>query len=56
MQERPTKGEVFVNGHNLAMLSRREFRNIAAASGSSFRTSSSFSRTVLENVSFVRRC
>ena len=23
MQERPTEGEVFVNGHNLSMLSRR---------------------------------
>ena len=26
MQERPTEGEVFVNGHNLAMLSRREIQ------------------------------
>jgi ABC-type ATPase involved in cell division len=24
MQERSTEGEVFVNGHNFAMLSRRE--------------------------------
>ena len=54
MQERPTEGEVFVNGHNLAMLSRREVQEYRRGIGFVFQDFKLIpSRTVLENVSFV---
>ena len=41
MQDTPSEGEIFVNGHNLSKLSRAaRSRNTGAASGSSSRTSS----------------
>ena len=54
MQERPTEGEVFVNGHNLAMLSRREIQEYRRGIGFVFQDFKLIpSRTVLDNVSFV---
>ena len=54
MQERPTEGEVFVNGHNLAMLSRRESQEYRRGIGFVFQDYKLIpSRTVVENVSFV---
>ena len=54
MQERPTEGEVFVNGHNLALLSRREIQEYRRGIGFVFQDFKLIpSRTVLENVSFV---
>jgi cell division transport system ATP-binding protein len=54
LQERPTEGEVFVNGHNLAMLSRREIQEYRRGIGFVFQDFKLIpSRTVLENVSFV---
>jgi cell division transport system ATP-binding protein len=54
MQERPTEGEVLVNGHNLAMLSRREIQEYRRGIGFVFQDFKLIpSRTVLENVSFV---
>jgi len=54
MQERPTEGEVFVNGHNLAMLSRREIQEYRRGIGFVFQDFKLIpSRTVVENVSFV---
>ena len=54
MQERPTEGEVFVNGHNLAMLSRREVQEYRRGIGFVFQDFKLIpGRTVLENVSFV---
>ena len=54
MQERPTEGEVFVNGHNLAMLSRREIQEYRRGIGFVFQDFELIpSRTVVENVSFV---
>jgi cell division transport system ATP-binding protein len=54
MQERPTEGEVFVNGHNLAMLSRREIQEYRRGIGFVFQDFKLIpSRTVLENISFV---
>ena len=54
MQERPTEGEVFVNGHNLAILSRREIQEYRRGIGFVFQDFKLIpSRTVLENVSFV---
>ena len=54
MQERPTEGEVFVNGHNLAMLSRRETQEYRRGIGFVFQDFKLIpSRTVVENVSFV---
>jgi cell division transport system ATP-binding protein len=54
MQERPTEGEVFVNGHNLAMLSRREVQEYRRGIGFVFQDFKLIpSRTVLENISFV---
>ena len=54
MQERPTEGEVSVNGHNLAMLSRREIQEYRRGIGFVFQDFKLIpSRTVLENVSFV---
>jgi cell division transport system ATP-binding protein len=54
LQERPTEGEVFVNGHNLAMLSRREIQQYRRGIGFVFQDFKLIpSRTVLENISFV---
>jgi len=54
MQERPTEGEVFVNGHNLSMLSRRETQEYRRGIGFVFQDFKLIpSRTVLENISFV---
>jgi cell division transport system ATP-binding protein len=54
MQERPTEGDVFVNGHNLAMLSRREIQEYRRGIGFVFQDFKLIpSRTVLENISFV---
>ena len=54
MQERPTEGDVFVNGHNLALLSRREIQEYRRGIGFVFQDFKLIpSRTVLENVSFV---
>ncbi len=54
MQERPTEGEVFVNGHNLSMLSRRDIQEYRRGIGFVFQDFKLIpSRTVLENISFV---
>jgi len=54
LQERPTEGEVFVNGHNLANLSRREVQEYRRGLGFVFQDFKLIpSRTVLENISFV---
>ena len=54
LQERPTEGEVFVNGHNLAMLSRREIQEYRRGIGFVFQDFKLIpSRTVLEKISFV---
>jgi cell division transport system ATP-binding protein len=54
MQERPTEGEVSVNGHNLSMLSRREIQEYRRGIGFVFQDFKLIpSRTVLENISFV---
>jgi cell division transport system ATP-binding protein len=54
MQERPSEGEVFVNGHNLSMLSRRETQEYRRGIGFVFQDFKLIpSRTVLENISFV---
>jgi cell division transport system ATP-binding protein len=54
MQERPSEGEVFVNGHNLSMLSRREIQEYRRGIGFVFQDFKLIpTRTVLENISFV---
>jgi cell division transport system ATP-binding protein len=54
LQERPTDGEVFVNGHNLALLSRREIQEYRRGIGFVFQDFKLIpSRTVVENISFV---
>lgn len=54
MQERPSEGEVFVNGHNLSMLSRREIQEYRRGIGFVFQDFKLIpGRTVLENISFV---
>ena len=54
MQERPTEGEIFVNGHNLAVLSRRETQEYRRGLGFVFQDFKLIpSRTVLENITFV---
>jgi len=54
LQERPSEGEVFVNGHNLATLNRREVQEYRRGIGF---ISQDFklipTRTVLENITFV---
>jgi cell division transport system ATP-binding protein len=54
LQERPTDGEVLVNGHNLAELSRREVQEYRRGIGFVFQDFKLIpGRTVLENISFV---
>jgi cell division transport system ATP-binding protein len=54
MQERPTEGEVFVNGHNLSKRSRRDIQEYRRGIGFVFQDFKLIpSRTVLENISFV---
>jgi cell division transport system ATP-binding protein len=54
MQERPTEGEIVVNGQNLATLKRREIQEYRRGLGFVFQDFKLIpSRTVLENISFV---
>jgi len=54
VQERPSEGEIFVNGHNLARLSRREIQEYRRGIGFIFQDFKLIpTRTVLENISFV---
>ncbi len=54
LQERPSEGELFVNGQNLAVLSRREIQEYRRGVGFVFQDFKLIpTRTVLENVSFV---
>jgi cell division transport system ATP-binding protein len=54
LQERPSEGEVFVNGHNLSLLSRREIQEYRRGIGFVFQDFKLIpTRTVLENISFV---
>jgi cell division transport system ATP-binding protein len=54
LQERPTEGEVFVNGHNLSLLSRRDIQEYRRGIGFVFQDFKLIpTRTVLENISFV---
>ncbi len=54
MQEHPTEGDIFVNGHNLSKLSRREVQEYRRAMGFVFQDFKLIpNRTVLENISFV---
>jgi cell division transport system ATP-binding protein len=54
LQERPSEGEVFVNGQNLATLNRSEVQEYRRGIGFIFQDFKLIpSRTVLENISFV---
>jgi cell division transport system ATP-binding protein len=54
MQERPTDGELHVNGHDLSKLSRREIQEYRRGIGFIFQDFKLIpSRTVLENITFV---
>ena len=54
LQERPSEGEVFVNGYNLATLKRREIQEYRRGIGFIFQDFKLIpNRTVLENISFV---
>jgi cell division transport system ATP-binding protein len=54
MQERPSEGEIFVNGYNLATLRRREIQEYRRGIGFIFQDFKLIpNRTVLENISFV---
>jgi cell division transport system ATP-binding protein len=54
MQERPSEGEIFVNGHNLATLSRGDVQEYRRGIGFVFQDFKLIpSRTVVENISFV---
>jgi cell division transport system ATP-binding protein len=54
MQERPSEGEIFVNGYNLATLRRREMQEYRRGIGFIFQDFKLIpNRTVLENISFV---
>ena len=54
MQERPSEGEIYVNGHNLSKLSRSEIQEYRRGIGFVFQDFKLIpSRTVLENISFV---
>ncbi|MBI4888709.1 MAG: cell division ATP-binding protein FtsE [Acidobacteria bacterium] len=53
-QERPSEGELVVNGHNLAALSRRQTQEYRRGIGFVFQDFKLIpTRTVLENISFV---
>lgn len=54
MQERPTSGELVVNGQNLANFTRREIQEYRRTLGFVFQDFKLIqSRTILENISFV---
>ncbi len=54
MQERPTSGEIFVGGQNLATFRRREIQEYRRGIGFIFQDFKLIpTRTILENVSFV---
>jgi cell division transport system ATP-binding protein len=54
LQDRPTEGEILVNGHNLGTLSRRDIQEYRRGVGFIFQDFKLIqTRTVLENVSFV---
>ena len=54
MQEKPSDGEVVVNGHNLSKLSRREIQEYRRGIGFVFQDFKLIpGRTIFENVSFV---
>ena len=54
MQERPTEGEVVVNGYSLSTLKRREVQEYRRGTGFIFQDFKLIpTRTVLENISFV---
>jgi cell division transport system ATP-binding protein len=54
MQERPTEGELIVNGHSLSTLKRRDVQEYRRGIGFIFQDFKLIpSRTVLENISFV---
>jgi len=54
MQERPSDGEIWVNGYNLEKLSRREIQEYRRGVGVVFQDFKLIpNRTVLENISFV---
>jgi cell division transport system ATP-binding protein len=54
LQERPSEGEIFVNGSNLAKLSRHEIQEYRRGIGFVCQDFKLFpTRTVLENISFV---
>ena len=54
LQDRPSEGEIFVNGHDLARLSRREIQEYRRGVGFVFQDFKLIpTRTVLENISFV---
>jgi cell division transport system ATP-binding protein len=54
LQERPTEGEVIVNGHNLSALNRRDVQEYRRGIGFIFQDFKLIpTRTVLENISFV---
>ena len=56
MKERPNEGEIIVNGHNLANLSRSEIQEYRRGIGFVFQDFKLLQRkTVLENVAFVPR-
>jgi len=54
LQERPTEGEIFVNGHNLASLKRGDIQEYRRGIGFIFQDFKLIpNRTVLENIAFV---
>ena len=54
MQDRPTDGEIAVNGHDLSTLKRREIQEYRRGIGFIFQDFKLIpTRTVLENISFV---
>jgi cell division transport system ATP-binding protein len=54
LQERPSEGEIFVNGYNLATLKRSEVQEYRRGIGFVFQDFKLIpNRTVLENISFV---
>jgi cell division transport system ATP-binding protein len=54
LQERPSEGELLVNGHNLASLSRRKIQEYRRGIGFVFQDFKLIpTRTVVENISFV---